>query len=143
MFLILTLIILVASFNIISSLVMLVKEKSHDIAVLRTIGASKANVMKIFFLAGSFIGVVGTISGLGLGVLISENIEIVRQFFQSLTGTKLFPDDIYFLSELPSKIDYSEVFWVVIMSLAISFLATIYPSRKAARMQPIDVLRYE
>ncbi len=143
MFLILTLIILVASFNIISSLVMLVKEKSHDIAVLRTIGASKANVMKIFFLAGSFIGVVGTISGLGLGVLISENIEIVRQFFQSLTGTKLFPDDIYFLSELPSKIDYTEVFWVVIMSLAISFLATIYPSRKAARMQPIDVLRYE
>ena len=143
MFLILTLIILVASFNIISSLVMLVKEKSHDIAVLRTIGASKANVMKIFFLAGSFIGVVGTITGVSLGIIVSENIEIVRQFFQSLTGTKLFPDDIYFLSELPSKIDYTEVFWVVIMSLSISFLATIYPSRKAARMQPIDVLRYE
>ena len=143
MFLILTLIILVASFNIISSLVMLVKDKSHDIAVLRTIGATRTNIMKIFFLSGSFIGVVGTIIGVILGILVSENIEIVRQFFQTLTGTKLFPEDIYFLSELPSKIDYSEVSWVVIMSLTISFLATIYPSRKAAKMQPIDVLRYE
>ena len=143
MFLILTLIILVASFNIISSLVMLVRDKSHDIAVFRTIGATKSSVMRIFFLSGSFIGVVGTLSGLVLGVVVSENIELVRQFFQTLTGTKLFPDDIYFLSELPSKIDYVEVFWVVAMSLAISFLATIYPARKAARQQPIDVLRYE
>lgn len=143
MFLILTLIILVASFNIISSLVMLVRDKSHDIAVFRTIGATKSNIMHIFFLSGSFIGVVGTLSGLILGVLISENIELVRQFFQTLTGTKLFPDDVYFLSELPSKINYAEVFWVVAMSLAISFLATIYPARKAARQQPIDVLRYE
>lgn len=143
MFLILTLIILVASFNIISSLVMLVKEKSHDIAVLRTIGASKANIMKIFFLSGSFIGVSGTIVGVGLGIFISENIEIVRQLFQTLTGTKLFPEDIYFLSELPSKIDYTEVFWVIVMSLGISFLATLYPSRKAAKMEPIEVLRYE
>ena len=143
MFLILTLIILVASFNIISSLVMLVKDKSHDIAVLRTVGATRANIMKIFFLSGSFIGVVGTITGVILGVLVSENIEYVRQIFQSLTGTKLFPEDVYFLSELPSKLDYTEVSWVVTMSLAISFLATIYPSRKAAKMQPIDVLRYE
>ena len=143
MFLILTLIILVASFNIISSLVMLVKEKSHDIAVLRTIGATRGNVMRIFFLAGSFIGVVGTFVGVILGVLVSENIEYVRQIFQKLTGTKLFPEDVYFLSELPSKLDYTEVSWVVAMSLAISFLATIYPSRKAAKMQPIDVLRYE
>ncbi|MBR1544347.1 MAG: lipoprotein-releasing ABC transporter permease subunit [Alphaproteobacteria bacterium] len=142
-FLILTLIIIVASFNIISSLVMLVKDKSHDIAVLRTVGATRSNIMKIFFLSGSFIGVVGTISGVILGVLVSENIEFVRQIFQSLTGTKLFPEDIYFLSELPSKIDYAEVLWVVAMSLSISFLATIYPSRKAAKMQPIDVLRYE
>ncbi len=143
MFLILTLIILVASFNIISSLVMLVKDKSHDIAVLRTIGATRSSIMKIFFLSGSFIGVVGTFMGLILGVVISENIEIVRQIFQTLTGTKLFPEDVYFLTELPSKIDYSEVSWVVIMSLGISFLATIYPSRKASRQQPIDVLRYE
>ncbi len=143
MFLILTLIILVASFNIISSLVMLVKEKSHDIAVLRTIGATRGNVMRVFFLAGSFIGVVGTFVGVILGVLVSNNIEYVRQIFQKLTGTKLFPEDVYFLSELPSKLDYIEVSWVVAMSLAISFLATIYPSRKAAKMQPIDVLRYE
>ena len=143
MFIILTLIILVASFNIISSLVMLVKEKSHDIAVLRTIGATRGNIMRVFFLAGSFIGVVGTFVGVIVGVLVSENIETVRQIFQSLTGTKLFPEEIYFLSELPSKLDYTEVLWVVIMSLAISFLATIYPSRKASRQQPINVLRYE
>jgi len=122
---------------------MLVRDKSHDIAIFRTIGATKSSVMRIFFLSGSFIGVVGTLSGLVLGLVISENIELVRQFFQTLTGTKLFPEDIYFLSELPSKIDYVEVFWVVAMSLAISFLATIYPARKAARQQPIDVLRYE
>ncbi len=143
MFLILTLIILVASFNIISSLVMLVKEKSHDIAVFRTIGASRGNVMRIFFIAGSFIGVVGTLCGVGLGLIISFNIEVVRQIFQTLTGTKLFPDDVYFLTELPSKVEYSEVLWVVLMALAISFLATLYPSRKAAKQEPIDVLRYE
>lgn len=143
MFLILTLIILVASFNIISSLVMLVKEKSHDIAVFRTIGASRGEVMKIFFIAGSFIGVVGTFCGVMLGLLISFNIEWVRQAFQTLTGTKLFPDDVYFLTELPSKVEYSEVLWVVVMALAISFLATLYPSRKAAKQEPIDVLRYE
>ena len=143
MFLILTLIILVASFNIISSLVMLVKEKSHDIAVFRTIGASRGNVMRIFFIAGSFIGVVGTFFGVGLGLLISFNIEWVRQVFQAITGTKLFPDDVYFLTELPSKVEYSQVLWVVLMALAISFLATLYPSRKAAKQEPIDVLRYE
>ena len=143
MFLILTLIILVASFNIISSLVMLVKEKSHDIAVFRTIGASRGEVMRIFFIAGSFIGVVGTFCGVMLGLLISFNIEWVRQAFQTLTGTKLFPDDVYFLTELPSKVEYNEVLWVVVMALAISFLAILYPSRKAAKQEPIDVLRYE
>ena len=81
--------------------------------------------------------------GVGLGLAISFNIEWVRQVFQKLTGTKLFPDDVYFLTELPSKVEYSEVFWVVAMSLAISFLATLYPSRKAAKQEPIDVLRYE
>ena len=143
MFLILTLIILVASFNIISSLVMLVKDKSHDIAVFRTLGASKKSVMRIFFIAGSLIGVAGTFFGVMLGLVISFNIEAVRQFFQNLTGTKLFPDDVYFLSELPSKVEYSEVLWVVIMSLTIAFLATLYPSRKASKQEPIDVLRYE
>ena len=143
MFLILTLIILVASFNIISSLVMLVKDKSHDIAVFRTIGASRGSVMRIFFIAGSLIGVVGTFVGVALGLVISFNIEWVRQVFQKLTGTKLFPDDIYFLTELPSKVEYVEVMWVVVISLVIAFLATLYPSRKAAKQEPIDVLRYE
>lgn len=143
MFLILTLIILVASFNIISSLVMLVKDKSRDIAVFKTVGATKASVMKIFFIAGSLIGVVGTFLGVGLGLLVSHNIESVRQFVQNLTGTKLFPDDVYFLTELPSQVDYTEVMWVVVMALVIAFLATLYPSRKAAKQEPIDVLRYE
>jgi lipoprotein-releasing system permease protein len=143
MFLILTLIILVASFNIISSLVMLVKDKSHDIAVFRTCGATKGSVTRIFFIAGSMIGVAGTAIGTALGLLISHNIEWVRQAFQFLTGTKLFPDDVYFLAEMPSRVDYAEAAWVVAMSLAISFLATLYPSRKAAKMRPIEVLRYE
>jgi lipoprotein-releasing system permease protein len=99
--------------------------------------------MRIFFVAGSMIGVTGTLLGLGLGVLISSHIEWVRQLFQALTGTKLFPDDVYFLSEMPSKIEYAEVAWVAAMSLLISFLATLYPSRKAAKMQPVEVLRYE
>ncbi|MDR1009395.1 MAG: lipoprotein-releasing ABC transporter permease subunit [Rickettsiales bacterium] len=143
MFIILTLIILVASFNIISSLVMLVKDKSRDIAVFRTLGATRGSVMRIFIIAGGAIGVAGTILGLSLGLVVSYNIEWVRQLFQTLTGTKLFPDDVYFLSELPSRVDYAEVMGVGAMSLLISFLATIYPSRKAAKLLPVEVLRYE
>ena len=143
MFLILTLIILVASFNIISSLVMLVKDKAHDIAVFKTIGVAKTGIMKIFLLSGSFIGISGTLGGFALGLVVSNNIEIVRQFFQRLTGTKLFPEEVYFLSSLPSKVDYVEVFWVVFISFIISLLATIYPSLKASKQDPINVLRYE
>jgi lipoprotein-releasing system permease protein len=143
MFLILTLIILVASFNIISSLVMLVKDKARDIAVFRTLGATKSSVMRIFFLAGSIIGVLGTILGALLGVAVSMNIEYVRKALQFVTGAKLFPDDVYFLSELPSSIDSFEVAMVVAMSMAIAFLATIYPSLRAARQEPVEVLRYE
>ncbi|MCL2438910.1 MAG: lipoprotein-releasing ABC transporter permease subunit [Alphaproteobacteria bacterium] len=143
MFIILTLIIIVASFNIISSLVMLVSDKSRDIAVLRTLGATKKSITRIFIISGGIIGFGGTILGLILGLLISFNIEWVRQLFQVLTGTPLFPEEVYFLSEMPSKVQFSEVFAVAAMSLLISFIATIYPARKAAKVAPAKVLRYE
>ncbi len=143
MFLILSLIILIASFNIVSSLVMLVKDKSFDIAILRTIGATKTSIMKIFLLSGGIIGFVGTISGGILGLIVSYNIEDIRQFLQKILGKELFSSDVYFLSTLPSKIDYVEFFWVIVSSFIISLLATIYPSKKASKQEPVNVLRYE
>jgi lipoprotein-releasing system permease protein len=143
MFLILTLIILVAAFNIISSMIMLVKDKGRDIAILRTMGATRGMVLRIFFLAGASIGVIGTVAGLALGVAFAENIEAIRQFLQSLTGTELFSAEIYFLSQLPAEIDYREVTQVVLMALGLSFGATIYPAWRAARLDPVEALRYE
>ncbi len=143
MFLILTLIILVAAFNIISSLIMLVKDKGRDIAILRTMGATRGMVMRVFFIAGASIGVIGTALGLGLGVAFAANIETIRRGLESLTGTDLFAAEIYFLSQLPAKIDPGEVATVVLMGLALSFLATIYPSWRAARLDPVEALRYE
>ena len=143
MFLILTLIILVAAFNVISGLVMLVKDKGRDIAILRTMGATRGMIMRIFFLTGASIGVVGTISGLVLGVAFAENIETIRQGLQSLTGAELFSAEIYFLSQLPAEIDWSEVMTVVGMAIGLSFLATIYPAWRAARLDPVEALRYE
>jgi lipoprotein-releasing system permease protein len=143
MFLILTLIILVASFNIISSLVMLVKDKAKDIAVFKTLGANKTSIVRIFFLSGSIIGVIGTMVGTGLGIWLAKNIELVRQTLQALFGVQLFPDDVYFLASMPSHIEPAEVMAVAGMSLAISFLATFYPAFKAARSEPVEVLRYE
>lgn len=143
MFLILTLIILVAAFNIISSLIMLVKDKGRDIAILRTMGATRGMVMRVFFLAGASIGVLGTVFGLGLGVLIAGNIETVRQIIQKLAGTDLFSPEVYFLSRLPAIIDWGEVVQVVVMALTLSFLATIYPSWRAAKLDPVEALRYE
>lgn len=143
MFLILTLIILVAAFNIISGLIMLVKDKGHDIAILRTMGATRGMVMRIFFLAGASVGVLGTLFGLGLGTLIASNIEKVRQVIQKITNTELFSAEIYFLTHLPAVIDWHEVVQVVLMALTLSFLATLYPSWRAARLDPVEALRYE
>lgn len=143
MFLILTLIILVAAFNIITGLIMLVKDKGRDIAVLRTMGATKGMIMRIFFMDGAFIGVVGTLIGLGLGILFCENIESIRQFLETLSGRELFSAEIYFLSKLPAKIDWTEVGVVAGVSLMLSFLATLYPAYRAAKFDPVEALRYE
>jgi lipoprotein-releasing system permease protein len=143
MFLILTLIIIVAAFNIISGLVMLVKDKSTSIAILRGMGASQGMIMRIFILAGSAVGIMGTLCGVILGVLLADNIESVRQFFEFLSGANLFNAEIYFLSTLPAQIDWSEVWSVVLMALSLSLLATLYPSWRAARLDPVQALRYE
>lgn len=143
MFLILTLIILVAAFNVISGLVMLVKDKGQDIAILRTMGATRGMILRIFFLTGASIGFVGTVAGLGLGLAFTMNIETIRQFLTRMTGATLFDPEIYFLSQLPATIIWSEVFLVVGMSLILSFLATLYPSWRAARLDPVEALRYE
>jgi len=143
MFLILTLIIVVAAFNIISSMIMLVKDKTKDIAILRTMGATQGMILRIFFLAGASVGVMGTILGFILGVAFADNIEAIRQLLQRFTGTNLFSNEIYFLSTLPAKVEPDEVALVVGMAFALSFLATIYPSWRAARLDPVEALRYE
>lgn len=143
MFLILTLIILVAALNIISGLIMLVKDKGGDIAILRTMGASKGAVMRVFFIAGAFIGTTGTVLGVIIGIVFCANIESIRQFLQRATGTTLFDPTIYFLSQMPAKIDPYDVIAVVVMALSLSLLATLYPSWRAARLDPVEALRYE
>jgi lipoprotein-releasing system permease protein len=143
MFMILTLIIVVAAFNVISSMIMLVKDKGRDIAILRTMGATRGTIMRIFFLAGASVGVIGTFLGFAGGLWFAENIETIRQFLQGLTGTDLFAAEIYFLSQLPAIVDPKEVAAIVLMGLGLSFLATIYPSWRAARLDPAEALRYE
>ena len=143
MFLILTLIILVAAFNIITGLIMLVKDKSRDVAVLRTMGATKAMIMRIFFMDGAFIGVVGTSLGVFIGLLFCHNIENIRQFLQNMSGRELFSCEIYCLSHLPAKVDNGEVLSVVIVTLILCFLATIYPAYRASKFEPAEALRYE
>jgi lipoprotein-releasing system permease protein len=143
MFLILALIVLVASLNIISGLIMLVKDKGHDIAILRTMGATRGSVMRIFFITGATIGIVGTLAGLGLGLLVCLNIESLREFIGWLTDTELFSPELYYLSQMPAEMDTGETASVVIMALVLSILATLYPSWRASRLDPVEALRYE
>jgi lipoprotein-releasing system permease protein len=143
MFLILTLIIVVAAFNIISSMIMMVKDKGRDIAILRTMGASRPMILRIFVLSGASIGVIGTVAGFILGLVFTDNIEAIRQGLQRIIGTDLFAAEIYFFTRIPARIDTGEVAAVVIMALALSLLATLYPSWRAARLDPVEALRYE
>lgn len=143
MFLILTLIIIVAAFNIISSMIMLVRSKNNDIAVLRAMGASGGGIMRVFFMTGASIGVVGTVIGTLIGLGFCWNIDGIRQLIERITGTELFAAEIYFLSTLPAEVNPSEVFSVITMALVLSFLASVYPAWRASRIAPAEALRYE
>ncbi|MCS6785487.1 MAG: lipoprotein-releasing ABC transporter permease subunit [Thiobacillaceae bacterium] len=143
MALILTLIVAVAAFNIISTLVMVVTDKQADIAILRTLGASPASIMQIFMVQGSLIGFVGTALGVIGGILLAVNVETIVPLIERALGLDLFPADVYFISELPSKLIWSDVAWTGGVALGLAFLATLYPSWRAARVQPAEALRYE
>ena len=143
MFMILSLIVLVAALNIISGLIMLVKDKGSDIAILRTMGATSGSVMRIFFMTGAAIGVAGTVAGVALGVVVCLNIESIRQFFSWISGTTLFSPELYFLSQLPADMNADETALVIVMALTLSFLATIFPAWRASRLDPVQALRYE
>jgi lipoprotein-releasing system permease protein len=143
MFLILTLIVLVAALNIISGLTMLVKDKGHDIAILRTMGATRGSILRVFFITGASIGTIGTIAGFMLGVIVCLNVESIRQFISWVTRTEMFSPELYFLSQLPAEMNPTETVAVILMALVLSYLATIYPAWRAARLDPVEALRYE
>ena len=143
MFLILTLIVLVAALNIVSGLIMLVKDKGSDIAILRTMGATQGAIMRVFLITGASIGIVGTGVGFLLGTIVCLNIEEIRRFLSWLTNTELFSPELYFLSKLPADMNVKETAAVVVMALGLSLLATLYPSWRAARLDPVEALRYE
>ena len=143
MFIILTLIIIVAAFNIISGLTILVKNKTKEIAILRTLGVSKSSIAKVFFLTGFIIGFLATITGVSIGILFSYYIEEIRILITSIFNVKLFPEEIYFLSQIPSEINIGYIFVISFFSLLITFLATILPSLSAAKLDPVKALKYE
>jgi lipoprotein-releasing system permease protein len=143
MFLILTLIILVAAFNIISSMIMLVKDKGKDIAILRTMGATQSNMLNIFVLTGASIGLAGTLVGAAIGTAFAANIETIRRFLEGISGTNLFADEVYFLSQLPSVIQMGDILGVIGMAIFLSVGATLYPAWRASRLDPVEALRYE
>jgi lipoprotein-releasing system permease protein len=135
--------VLVAALNIVSGLIMLVKDKGSDIAILRTMGATQGAIMRVFLITGASIGFVGTTFGFLLGIIVCLNIESIRRFLSWLTNTNLFPPELYFLSKLPAQMNTGETSAVVVMALALSLLATLYPSWRAARLDPVEALRYE
>jgi len=143
MFLILTIIVIVAAFNITSGLIMLVKDKGRDIGILRTMGVTQGAIMRVFMVTGASVGVVGTLVGFLLALLVCLNIESIRRFLSWLTNTELFSPELYFLSKLPADLDAGETTAVVVMALALSLLATLYPAWRAARLDPVEALRYE
>jgi lipoprotein-releasing system permease protein len=143
MFIILSLIVLVAAFNIITTLIMVVMEKNKDIAILKSMGATSRSVMKIFILQGVIIGLVGTVLGCIGGLLLAWNIEPVSSFIERFFGFKILPGDVYYLSELPSRVNYTDVAIIVVGTLLISFLSTLYPSWRASRLDPAEALRYD
>lgn len=143
MFMILTLIILVAALNIISGLIMLVKDKGRDIAILRTMGATSTSIMRIFFMTGSAIGIAGTGAGVIMGVLVCLNVESIRSFFSWLSGTTLFNPELYFLSQLPADMDLGETIMIIAMAFILTFVATLIPAWRASKIDPVQALRYE
>jgi lipoprotein-releasing system permease protein len=143
MFIILTLIILVAAFNIVSSLVMLVKDKGSDIAILRTMGATRGAILRIFFLTGATIGLVGTAAGLALGLALAANVDAIRAWLQGVLGPETFAAEFSFIAQLPARVDAGQVVWVCLLAVGLTFLASIFPAWRAARLDPVEALRYE
>ena len=143
MFIILSLIVLVAAFNIISALIMIVMEKNKDIAILKSMGATSRSIMKIFIYQGIIVGVIGTALGSAVGLAVALNLQKVSQFVEKMFDVKFLPGDVYYLSELPSKVNYGDVLIIVAGTLLVCFISTIYPSWRASRLDPAEALRYE